>query len=117
MRVVATPTQWIMSNSTEFAVTPGAAYRLWLAVRVPEGSIGSTVAGIIFLGADGIETTREMMPLDPTQIPAGSTTVDATGAFSFTTSRLEAGHYRLTATYSGSRTYWPARARTEVTAP
>ena len=117
LRVVATPTQWIMSNSTEFAVTPGAAYRLWLAVRVPEASIGSTVAGIIFLGADGIATPRAMVPLAPTPIPAGSTTVDATGAFALATSRLEAGRYWLTATYSGDDRHWPARTRTEVTAP
>ncbi|MCU0506746.1 MAG: hypothetical protein MUE82_13480 [Chloroflexi bacterium] len=117
LRAVATPTQWIMSNSAEFAVTPGAAYRLWLAVRVPEASIGSTVAGIIFLGADGVETERRMMSLTPAPIPAGSTTVDEMGAFSLATSRVDAGRYLLTATYSGGKTYWPARARTEVTVP
>jgi hypothetical protein len=98
-------------------VTPRAAYRLWLAVRVPEASIGSTVAGIIFLGADGVETERRMVPLTPAPIPAGSATVDETGAFSLTTSRVDTGRYLLTATYTGGKTYWPARARTEVTAP
>jgi hypothetical protein len=115
LRVVATPTQTVMSNSGEFTVTPGAAYRLWLAVRVPEASIGSTVAGIIFLGADGVETERRMVPLAPAPTPAGSAAVDATGAFSLTTSNLEAGRYWLDVTYSGNGTCWPARTRTEVT--
>jgi hypothetical protein len=93
-----------------------AAHHPWLAVRVPEASIGSTVGGIIFLVADRIETERRMVPLAPVPIPAGSATVDATGAFSLTTKPLESGRYRLSATYSGDRTYWPARAVTEVTA-
>jgi hypothetical protein len=58
-----------------------------------------------------------MVPLAPAPIPADSATVDATGAFSLTTSHLESGRYRLTATYAGDDTFWPARARTGVTVP
>jgi len=118
LRIVATPTQWVMSNSAEFSVTAGAQYRTWVAVRVPEASIGSTAVDLIFLGSGEIESTRVRLHLaSPAPIPAGSATVDATGAFSLTTSALDAGRYWLAATYAGNPTYWPARQRTEVTVP
>jgi hypothetical protein len=89
-----------------------------VAVRVPEASIGSTAVDLIFLGSGEIESTRVRLHLaSPAPIPAGSATVDATGAFSLTTSALDAGNYWLAGTYAGNPTYWPARQRTEVTVP
>ena len=118
LRIVATPAQSVVSNSGEFSVTAGAPYRMWVAVRVPEASIGSTVVDLIFLGSGEIESTRERLQLAlPAPTPAGSTTTDVTGRYSLTTSALDAGRYWLAATYAGNPTYWPARQRTEVTVP
>ena len=117
LRVVATPTQTLVANSGSFAVTPGAEYRFWVAVRVPEASIGNAYVTPNFLATDQIERWRDRYPLAPTPIPVGPTTTDATGAYSVTTSALEAGRYRLAATYAGDPMYWPARAEVEVVVP
>ena len=117
LRVVATSTQAVGDNSGSFAVTPGAAYRFWIAVRVPEASVGSAYVAPIFLKADQSEVRRDIHPLAPVPIPAGVATTDATGAYTLTTSPLDAGRYRLLVEYAGNATYWPARARTEVEVP
>ena len=117
MRAVVTPAQHLLSNSGTFPVTPGAAYRLWVAVRVQEASVGSACIAPIFLGTDQIERRRDRLAIAPAPIPAGAATTDATGGFSLTTSPLDAGRYSLLAEYPGNATYWPARARTEVTVP
>jgi len=116
-RVIATPTQAVGVESASFAVTPGATYRFWVAVRVPETSVGSAYIAPIFLKADWSEIRRDIHPLAPAPIPVGTTTTDATGAYSVTTTALEAGRYWLAATYTGDPTYWPAFARMVVTVP
>ena len=117
LRVVATSTQAVGDNSGSFAVTPGAAYRFWIAVRVPEASVGSAYVAPIFLKADQSEVRRDIHPLAPGPIAVGTATTDATGAYSVMTSRVDPGLYNLLAEYPGDRTYWPARAWTEVTVP
>ena len=117
LRVVATPTQAVGDNSGSFAVTPGAAYRFWIAVRVPEASVGSAYVAPIFLRADQSEVRRDIHPLAPGPIAVGTATTDATGAYALTMSGVDAGRYWLDATYAGDKAYWPARARTEVTLP
>ena len=117
LRVVATSTQAVGDNSGSFAVTPGAAYRFWIAVRVPEASVGSAYVAPIFLKADQSEVRRDIHPLAPAPIPAGAATTDSKGAYTLTTSPLDSGRYRLLVEYAGNPTYWPARARTEVTVP
>lgn len=116
-RVVATPTQAVGVESASFAVTPGATYRFWIAVRVPESSVGSAYIAPIFLKTDWSEVRRDIHQLAPAPIPVGTTTTDATGGYTLTSSSLEAGRYRLLAEYAGDATFWPARARTEVTVP
>jgi hypothetical protein len=116
-RVVATPTQAVGVESASFAVTPGAAYRFWVAVRVPESSVGSAYVAPIFLKADGSEVRRDIHPLVPAPIPLGSATTDPAGAFSLATSALEAGRYHLQAGFAGDAIHWPARARVDLVVP
>lgn len=117
LRVVATQSQTFFDNSGSFAVTPGGEYRFWVAVRVPEASADIVQIAPIFLKADQSEIRRDIHPLAPAPIPAGTTTPDASGVYTLATSPLEAGRYRLLVEYAGNATYWPARARTEVTVP
>ena len=117
LRVVATPAQYIGDNSGSFAVTPGAEYRFWVAVRVPEASIGSAYIAPIFLRTEQSEGRRDIHPLAPAPIPVGTATTDAAGAFSLTTSVIEAGRYRLRAAYPGDAARWPAEAQVDTLAP
>jgi hypothetical protein len=117
LRAVVTPSQTLGVNSGSFAVTPGATYRFWVAVRVPEASVGSAYIAPIFLGTDQIERRRDTLALAPAPIPLGVATPDAKGAYTLMSSPLDAGRYRLLVEYAGNATYWPARARTEVTVP
>jgi hypothetical protein len=117
MRLRASPDQTIMSNSREFSVTPGATYRLWIAARVPEASVGSTTVDLIFLDANGIETDRApraRLPVAPAPIPVGATTTDAEGGYRLVIADLEPGRYRLTADYAGDAAHWPARAAVSI---
>lgn len=117
LRAVVTSSQTLGLNSGDFAVTPGAEYRMWLAARIPEASIGSAYVAAIFLKADGSEVRRDIRQLAPAPIAIGTATTDATGAFSLTASALEAGRYRLRASYAGDEVLWPAWADVEATAP
>ncbi len=117
LRVVVVPTQDLGFNSDPFAVTPGASYRFWLAGRIPEASIGSAYAGVIFLGPAETEVRRDVRPLAPVAIEAGRATTGATGAFALTSSDLEAGRYRLRAAFPGDAARWPAWAEAEALVP
>jgi hypothetical protein len=115
MRMVVTPAQWLYSASGSFPVTPGAAFRTWAAVRVPETSMGNAYIAPAFFTTDWKEEVRrDIHPLGPT---VGTTVTDATGAYALTMSPLEPSRYWLLAEYAGNTTYWPARAQTEVTVP
>ncbi len=116
LRMVVSPDQWLYSASGSFPVTPGAAYRTWAAVRVPEASIDSAYIAPLFFTSDWkTEVGRDIHPLGPVPIPLGSTVTDATGAFELTIGPLEPGRYLLLAEWAGNATYWPGRAQTEVT--
>ena len=117
MRLRASAEQTILSNSREFPVTPGAAYRLWIEARVPEVSVGSTDVNLIFLDRTGTETGRSRLAVAPAPISAGATTSDAEGEYRLVITDLEPGRYRLTAEYAGDATYWPARAALAVNVP
>ncbi len=118
MHMVVTPSQSLYSASGSFAVTPGAAYRVWAAVRVSEASPGTTYLAPMFFTADWKTKVRQdSYPLGPTPIALGPATNDARGDFSATASPPQAGRYWLVAEYAGDATYWPARDRTEVTVP
>lgn len=114
MRLRATSTQTILSNSGEFPVTPGATYRLWIAARVPEASVGSTDVDLVFLGGNGIETDRARMPVAPSPISVGGATADASGEYRLVIAGLEAGRYWVTAEYPGDAAHWPARVAVSI---
>jgi hypothetical protein len=118
LRMVVTPDQWLYSASGSFPVTPGAAFRTWAAVRVPEASIDSAYIAPRFFTSDWkTEVRRDTHPLGPVPIALGSAVTDATGAFALTLGPLEPGRYLLLAEWAGNATYWPGRAQTEVTVP
>ena len=115
VRIVATPSQTMIVNSATFHATEGAEYRLWVTARVPEAAVGTTDVNLILLGGDGVESQRVRHHLAPASIAVATVTTDAAGAWSLTSSPLEPGRYRLLVEYPGDATYWPARARTELT--
>ncbi len=118
MRVVVTPEQWLYAASGSFAVKPGAAFRVWAAVRVPESSLGNAYIGPLFFTSDWkTEVGRDLHPLAPAPLDLGATVTDASGSFALTIGPLEPGRYTLVAEWAGNASYWPARARTEVTVP
>jgi hypothetical protein len=117
LRAVATPAQELGFNAEGFAVSPGSEYRLWLAGRFPAASVGSAYVTPIFLTAADVEVRRDIHPLAPAIILAGTTTTDGAGRFSITSSGLEAGRYRLRATYPGDAARWPAWAEADATVP
>jgi len=117
LRVVATRSQSFFDNSDSFAVTPGAKYRFWVAVRVPETSVDAVQIAPVFLKANQPEIHRDMYPLAPAPIPLGVATSDAKGAYTLATNPLDMGRYWLLVEYAGNATHWPARQRTEVTVP
>lgn len=114
MRLRATAKQTILSNSGEFAVTPGTTYRLWIGARIPETSVGSTEVDLIFLDGNGIETHRARLPVAPAPIPVGAVAADAAGAYGLVITGLEPGRYWLTADYAGDAEHWPARAAVSI---
>ncbi len=79
--------------------------------------VGSAYVAPIFLTADWSEVRREIHPLAPAAIPVGTATADATGAFSPTSSALEAGRCRLRAAYPGDANRWPAWAKADALVP
>ncbi len=113
LRVVVSSSQSTGINSGEFGVHPGAAYRIWLDVRVPASSIGSAYVAPIFLGDQ--EVGRDIHPLAPARITLGTATTDATGAYVLPVAGLEPGRYAVNATYAGDPARWPARAHAEAT--
>lgn len=117
LRTVVAPVQTLSSNSCAFSVTPGAEYRLWFAARIPEASMGSAYVAPIFLNGDWADLGRDVHPLAPAPIAVGVAVTGAMGRFSLTTDVLEAGRYRLQATYPGDTARWPAWARAEVVVP
>ncbi len=115
LRVMATTTQSVGLNSSGFEVTHGADYRLSVAVRVPEGSIGAAYIATIFL--DGTEVARHRLSLAPAPIRLASVVTIADGSFSVSPGGLEAGRYTVQAAYAGDRSRWPASATSTVTLP
>lgn len=115
LRIVAPADRSLGINSAEFAVTPGATYRAWIAVRVPDASAGAAYAAPIFLGTD--EVRRDILAIAPAPIPLGTVTTDASGGFTQGLATLEAGLYRVTTSWTGDAKRWPARARAEVRLP
>jgi hypothetical protein len=115
LRLVAPAARSLGLNSTEFAVTPGATYRAWIAVRVPASSAGAAYVAPIFLAAD--EVRRDILAIAPAPIPLGTVTTDASGGFTQGLGGLDAGLYSVTAEWPGHATRWPARARAEVRLP
>ena len=117
LRLRASDAQSAIVNSATFSVTPGKRFHMWVAARVPERSISSTLVYLIFLGRDGSETTRIALRLNPQPVPLGSTTLEADGSYDFAATGLSAGRYRLVVDYQGDPTQWPARASIEVSIP
>ncbi len=117
LRAVATHGQELGFNSDAFAVRPGSDYQLWVAGRFPATSVGGAYVAPIFLTAADVEVQRDIQPLAPATISAGTTTTDGAGRFSMTSSGLEPGRYRLRATYPGDAARWPARAEADATVP
>jgi hypothetical protein len=116
LHAVATSAQSLGFNSDGFGVVPGAAYRFWLAGRIPEASIGSAYVAVIFLSAD-LEVRRDVHPLAPAAIELGAAAADSFGRFSLTSAVLEPGRYWLRATYPGDASRWPAWADADVAVP
>lgn len=72
----------------------------------------------MFFTSDGkTEVGWDIHPLGPVPIPLGTTLTDATGAFALTIGPLEPGRCSLLAEWAGNASYWPGRARAEVTVP
>ena len=117
LRLRASPAKSVTMNSAPFPVTPGAAYRMWVAARVPEASINSTLIYLIFLGTDGAEVSRVALRLRPQPVALGSTTLGSDGRYYFLSKGLTAGRYSIVVDYDGDETEWPARARSDVRIP
>ena len=115
LRLVAPAGRSLGINSAEFGVTPGAAYRVWVAVRVPVASADAAYVAPIFLATD--ELRRDVRSIAPAPIPLGTATTDASGGFTQGLGGLEDGLYRVTASWDGDATRWPARARAEIRLP
>jgi hypothetical protein len=115
LRIVAPADRSLGLNSAEFAVTPGATYRAWIAVRVPEASAGAAYVAPIFLAAD--EVRRDIRAIAPAPVPLGTVITDASGGFTQGLGGLEAGLYRVQTEWPGDAKRWPARARAEVRLP
>ncbi len=115
LRIVAAADRSMGMNSAEITVTPGAAYRAWIAVRVPAASAHVAYVAPIFLAAG--EVRRDTLWIAPAPIPLGTTTTDVSGGFTRGLGGLEPGLYRVSAEWPGDRTRWPARGRAEVRIP
>ena len=115
LRIVAPASRSLGINSAEFVVTPGAAYRAWIAVRVPAASADAAYVAPIFLAVD--ELRRDIRAIAPAPVPLGTVTTDASGGFTQSLGGLEAGLYRVTVEWPGDAMRWPARARAEVRLP
>ena len=104
LRLRASPAKSVTMNSAPFPVTPGAAYRMWVAARVPEASINSTLIYLIFLGTDGAEVSRVALRLRPQPVALGSTTLGSDGRYYFLSKGLTAGRYSIVVDYDGDET-------------
>jgi hypothetical protein len=108
VRLTATPDRSLLINSAGFPATPGAAFRLSVAARVPESSSESAYVAVIFLHDS--EIARERLALAPARIDLGEISTEATGGFLLSLGDLEAGRYRFRLTSRGDASHWPSTA-------
>ena len=117
LRMVVTPDQWLYSASGSFPVTPGAAYRTWAAVRVPEASIDSAYIAPMFMSdwktGGGTGHPSAQPGPDPARL-------DGHGCDRRVRAHdwpARAGPLLAPRRVGRNATYWPGRAQTQVTVP
>jgi len=114
LQLTATDEQDLFVDSQVFEVTPGARFDFSTTDSVSEDSIGSGFIAVAFFGADGLEISRSIMPLEPVSGPLGTGTTDTAGNLVVDLAGVEAGRYRLRVSYPGDLTHWPAYFDGEV---
>ena len=98
-----------MLNSTPFAVTPGAAFDAIFQGAIGPGSEGSGYLAVIFLDANGKETRRARLPLQPAWQSLGKARTDRNGTV--VVGATEGGHdLSVRATFAGDDLRRPATA-------
>ncbi len=96
-------------NSRSFAVTQSAQFTLKITARVSPASAGSGYFTLIWFNAAGNEPSREIVMFEPETRTLGTVTTGADGSFSMN-NPVVPGLYRITASYAGNDTLWPAQA-------
>ena len=109
---VTASTQTLGVNSATFPVTPGAAYTMTIAARIPPSAHGSGYFAVMFLAAQ--EIRRDLIPFAPATLALGTMITDATGAFHGTMPGLPPFTFLVEATYAGDERFWPAYADATV---
>jgi hypothetical protein len=111
VQVLATPSQNAALTSAAFAVTPGAPFQASFSARVAPSSFASGYFTVIFLPSNGVELSRQEIPLTANKLTFGTTSTDAAGNYKIALTSLGTSLVTLEAAYAGDTQHWPAYAR------
>ncbi len=116
IRISATGAQQTYVNSGPLTVVPGDGYNLTIRARVSPSSVGSGSFALVFLGADGVEVSRNALDFAPPILGVGAGQTAGDGTFSITFAPLNAEGFQSQAFYAGTTALWPAFARSPLSA-
>lgn len=112
LQVKAAPGEPVTINSSTFAVTAGASYRVTFDARVTLVSEPVGYFAIFFLGK-GSEIARHAVAIEPPCLTYQAVS-DASGAFQLTLTGIPSGHFVLQAESAPDSDHWPGYARIDL---
>jgi hypothetical protein len=112
LQVKAAPGEPATINSSTFAVTPGAPYRVTFDARVALVSNPVGYFSIFFLG-NGAETARHAVAIEPACLTYQAVS-DASGEFQLALTGLPSGRFLLQVESVQDSDHWPGYARIDL---
>jgi hypothetical protein len=115
LQLSAQPDQDLFVDSSVFPVTAGTAFEFAVDDSVPETSIGTAYVGVVFLGSDGLEISRTIIPFESAPQRLGTVRTDASGSGVADFDGLGAGRYSVRLSYPGDLNHWPSSSDYDTT--
>lgn len=101
-------------NSAPINVAAGANFSAVFGAKVAPITSGSGYFFIIFLGANGKETSRETLPIEPATLTLAQIRTNSDGEFSLTWRPPTHAGYLISFYYEGDDEHWPAYASLQL---
>ncbi len=101
-----------LNQATRFPVAAGSKFEFGLQLRASEASDDSGIVALIFLGADGREVSRQIIPIHAATQHVDTATTDADGRFTFVGSSLpDVSNSRARVNFEGGQSWFPSSAQ------